>query len=563
MQNVFAVVDGIAYFSGWDEAAGRELWRSDGTAAGTWRVADIAAGGPSSSPSKLTNVEGMLYFAANDGSGEDLWKSDGTAAGTVRIKDLIAAPSSNNILRIVGVEGRVYFFQAVGSQYTLWTSDGSEEGTIPLVSAVSIWDSAALGTQFIFQSKVGTANWLFATDGTTEGTHPLRAGYAQYLTNVNGTLFFSNSGLWKTDGTEEGTVLVKDGSAAGVRPSYLTNVDGTLYFQSLDALWKSDGTESGTELVDGSLSVDDLYAIGDTLYIINRDPTIGSEPWILRPSAAVIGRYLFYNESAFDDGSAAANAADDGAIAHDKLAYLPGSGLSTTASVSSYVRGINGIMIDVAGLDGELTLDDFSFRVGTSNAPETWSLAPDPLEIVVRSGAGVDGSDRVTITWAAGAIKNTWLQVVLKGNDAAGGFNTRSGLAESDVFFFGSRVGDTFAWATALGTVTNIQDELTARFAPGTQQPITSAVDFNRDGLVNINDQLIARMNAGLLLMIDAANQVDELAVALAAPIETVAHSNATLQSADGRSALAFALALAGAGERDDEEFRLARRRLH
>jgi hypothetical protein len=80
---------------------------------------------------------------------------------------------------------------------------------------------------------------------------------------------------------------------------------------------------------------------------------------------------------------------------------------------------------------------------------------------------------------------------------------------------------------------------------------------------VNINDQLIARMNAGLLLMIDAANQVDELAVALAAPIETVAHSNATLQSADGRSALAFALALAGAGERDDEEFRLARRRLH
>jgi hypothetical protein len=383
--------------------------------------------------------------------------------------------------------------------------------------------------------------------------------------------FVDEVALWAFDAGQSKSQQLIDRSAGGAFFRNLTDVNGVLYFdvyyQGLLELWSSNGTVEGTGPVPNlpfgtDANPDEFANVGGSL-LFTADSSTGRDPWILRPSAAVVGRHLFYNDSAFDGGSAAANAADDGAIAHDKLAYLPGSGLSTTASVSSYARGINGIMIDIAGLDGELTLDDFSFRVGTSNAPETWSLAPDPLEIVVRRGAGVDGSDRVTITWAAGAIKNTWLQVVLKGNDAAGGFNTRSGLAESDVFFFGSRVGDTFAWATALGTVTNIQDELTARFAPGTQQPITSAVDFNRDGLVNINDQLIARMNAGLLLMIDAANQVNELAVALAAPIETVAHSNATLQSADSRSALAFALALAGVGERDDEEFRLARRRLH
>ncbi|MEB3831575.1 ELWxxDGT repeat protein, partial [Phormidium sp. CCY1219] len=71
-----------------DGTNGFELWKSDGTAAGTVLVKDIRSGSGSSNPSNLTNINGTLYFGADDGTnGFELWKSDGTAAGTVLVKD--------------------------------------------------------------------------------------------------------------------------------------------------------------------------------------------------------------------------------------------------------------------------------------------------------------------------------------------------------------------------------------------------------------------------------------------------------------------------------------------
>ena len=69
---------------------GQELWKSDGTAAGTTLVKNIRPGsGTSSSPRELTNVNGTLFFVADDGvTGQELWKSDGTAAGTVLVRDI-------------------------------------------------------------------------------------------------------------------------------------------------------------------------------------------------------------------------------------------------------------------------------------------------------------------------------------------------------------------------------------------------------------------------------------------------------------------------------------------
>src|SRR5580704_11931564 len=76
-------------FNADDGVDGVELWKSDGTAAGTVMVKDIDPGSDGSFPNSLTNVNGTLYFSADDGTdGFELWKSDGTAAGTVMVKDI-------------------------------------------------------------------------------------------------------------------------------------------------------------------------------------------------------------------------------------------------------------------------------------------------------------------------------------------------------------------------------------------------------------------------------------------------------------------------------------------
>ena len=74
-------INGTLYFVAGDFLHGDELWKSDGTAAGTVMVKDIAPpGSGSSGPEDLTNVSGTLYFEANDGShGKELWKTNGTA----------------------------------------------------------------------------------------------------------------------------------------------------------------------------------------------------------------------------------------------------------------------------------------------------------------------------------------------------------------------------------------------------------------------------------------------------------------------------------------------------
>jgi ELWxxDGT repeat protein len=68
------IVGDELYFVAIDADGGRELWRSDGTAAGTLRALDLRAGPPSSDPRDLLAVGGTLYFTADDGTGRALWR---------------------------------------------------------------------------------------------------------------------------------------------------------------------------------------------------------------------------------------------------------------------------------------------------------------------------------------------------------------------------------------------------------------------------------------------------------------------------------------------------------
>jgi ELWxxDGT repeat protein len=88
-----ALPDGRLVFAANDGSAGRELWITDGTAAGTSLVADIRTGGASAfgegEPGFTALADGRLVFAADDGvSGRELWVTDGTAGGTSRLADI-------------------------------------------------------------------------------------------------------------------------------------------------------------------------------------------------------------------------------------------------------------------------------------------------------------------------------------------------------------------------------------------------------------------------------------------------------------------------------------------
>jgi hypothetical protein len=222
-------------------------------------------------------------------------------------------------------------------------------------------------------------------------------------------------------------------------------------------------------------------------------------------SSTVVGRRLFYNQSGtagplrYDGNNAAINANDDLAIATNKVAYLPGAGASTFANVSSYTKGINGIMVDIAGTHGTITAADFIFRVGNNNTPNSWVAGPAPSSISVRAGAGTGGSDRVVLTWANGAISKKWLEVIVLAN-ANTGLAQKAGYpaGQGDVFFFGNAVADSGQGDNATQAVVNTTDELAARNNPASlasNNPITNLFDYNRDGQVNVTDALASRNN--------------------------------------------------------------------
>ncbi len=203
-------------------------------------------------------------------------------------------------------------------------------------------------------------------------------------------------------------------------------------------------------------------------------------------SVTVVGRQLFYNNSAFDGNNPGISSDDDSAVATDKTALLPGQ-TATFANYSSYSRGINGVMIDVQGLPSyTLAASDFEFRVGNTNDPASWTTAPAPTSISVRLGVGDQGSDRVEIVWADGAIVGKWLEVTMKAT-------TSTGLATPDVFYFGSAIGET--GDSPANAQVNAADQSGAHNNPrdaGNPAPIDFAFDFNRDGLVNAADEAIA-----------------------------------------------------------------------
>lgn len=291
-------IGGTTYFSANDGVSGRELWKSDGTTAGTVRVKDIYPGGKGSDPQDLTEFQGILYFAAHDrDNGADyygnrdveLWRSDGTEAGTYRLKELVPGIGPSNLGQPVNVEGTLFFAArySPGSDIRLWKSDGTESGTevvtIPNVFYQPTFPSVigSAGNALLFTSNGD----LWRSDGTGAGTFQLKdfssPSYTEWprvLSQTAEMTYFtvndgSGFGLWRTDGTVAGTFFIKTIQPSGPNPGFLSaaNLGNTIIFGASDAehgaeLWKSDGTPEGTVLVK------DLWP-GNSSYMPPWDPT--------------------------------------------------------------------------------------------------------------------------------------------------------------------------------------------------------------------------------------------------------------------------------------------------
>lgn len=117
-----------------DGLNGRELWKSDGTSAGTVLVKNLNAGANHSNPAEMTLVGNTVFFTASDGiSGRELWKTDGTDAGTTLVKDIFAGADHANPSSLVNVNGHLWFRAITATQgRRLWTTDGTAANTRPI-----------------------------------------------------------------------------------------------------------------------------------------------------------------------------------------------------------------------------------------------------------------------------------------------------------------------------------------------------------------------------------------------------------------------------------------------
>lgn len=278
-ENDAAVMGRTLFFVASTSAAGFELWKSDGTAAGTQLVKDIQPGPLDSYPSQLTVVGNTLYFKADDGSspgahGIELWKSDGVpnGLGTQLVADILPGTGSSDPDSLTVMGGSKLFFTA--------TSGGGKE----------IWTLDGAGLR------------IFASDAWLGNGHMP----PQELTAVGDTLFFHMSNtehgdeLWKSDGTAGGTQIVRELQAGGgnASPEKLTAVGGTLFFMANDGLsgrelWKTDGTSAGTVLakdfVDGSSNPpggEELAVGPGVLLVAINDNRVGQELWKVNRAGA-------------------------------------------------------------------------------------------------------------------------------------------------------------------------------------------------------------------------------------------------------------------------------------
>lgn len=384
---------------------GRELWKTDGTTAGTELIRDINGGSSSSSPGDLVVMNNVVYFTCiTGGAGRELCSSDGTFGGTGLLKDINPGSNDSQVRGLTVVGNQLFFFADNGTTgLELWVSDGTEFGTqlvqdiypgaTPLNRArsgfnISLVDRFA-GTDdtFYFMANDGTTGLeLWASDGTSTGTRNVEEiepgdngpqQLRQFTTLGNLLVFESQVGsgereVWVSDGTADGTNPA-DGVVDGVNgsdPSSITVVGDEVFFFG--------NYETGGNFFTGLYT----YAPGNGVQRVVDDirpggpgdasiAAFGSNRALLD----VLNETTFFSETWITDGTAAGT-----------------SSLST--ALPDFER------VNASGIEGDMTPvqvgANLYFQAQTAaDGYELWRTdgTPAGTELVQNFGAGSDDAD--------------------------------------------------------------------------------------------------------------------------------------------------------------------------
>ncbi len=343
---------------------GNELWVSDGTLGGTELIRNIRAETTTSSPKILAATGGALYldattdgdhrFLSSDGqpSGtltqlaeaapsrfvelagrliysdflvSDPYRTDGTVAGTVPLCPQLwqetGDPAAERRFSVfMGFRGDSVLFAAyvrggaLIPKQELWQTDGTDAGTGVLAQFDSqaqqlrTWETKAHFREVSFFSARAAGEsplGLWKSDGTMEGTIPVPAPQVidpQIFSPCQKHTFFTAElpgiryiyGFWRSDGTEEGTVYLNP----IVPTTSVVELAGQGYFKAVDAgakaeqLWRSNGTPEGTlpikSFTPGPGGVaplrndrDPIVVAGRLAFFAANDGVVGRELWVL------------------------------------------------------------------------------------------------------------------------------------------------------------------------------------------------------------------------------------------------------------------------------------------
>jgi ELWxxDGT repeat protein len=428
---IFDATDGTPIAEG--DVHGVELWRSDGTEAGTYLLKDIAPGDNgvlafSSFPSYLTEMNGEVFFEASNNTviGRELWKTDGTEAGTVLVKDINPAGfNSGSPANLVNVNGTLFFTAnsdfPSDSTFELWKSDGTTAGTelvydLQGCATCDISNMQAIGDQLYFSFDDGVhGRELWTSDGSFFGTKMVKDinpgladGKPGALFEYNGLLYFkANDGvvgieLWRTDGTTGGTELFADLRPGGDDSNGLElggpalEFGGELFISGDFGLYKTNGMPGDVEeMFAGIGAVGGLIEANGTLYITipssgplyTWDGTAGGTELVpggvpLPFAATTTFGGNFYG--AFDDGALGTELwrSDLTTIGTERLTDInPGSGdsLINEMIVSGeylYFRGADAEVLSGAGASG---VELWAAHVDQTAPQTTVNSGPPPV----------------------------------------------------------------------------------------------------------------------------------------------------------------------------------------